>query len=154
MIEPLAAAGGIGHVHDLGPAAHRAGRHAAAHEFAEEGEVGREAELLGRAAEGETEHQAIVQDEQRAMAVRGFLGAVEESRQGRHDDAGIHDRLQHHRRDLALVALQRPLDGVDLVELGEQRMAGDLALAMQPGLEIAIGAVIAAARLQDQRTDG
>ena len=41
VIEPLAAAGGIGHVHDLRPAAHRAGRHAAAHEFAEEGEVGR-----------------------------------------------------------------------------------------------------------------
>ena len=88
------------------------------------------------------------------MAVRGFLGAVEESRQSRHDDAGIHDRLQHHRRDLALVALQRPLDGLDLVELGEQRMAGDLALAMQPGLEIAIGAVIAAAGLQDQRPVG
>ena len=150
MIDAGVAQRRIRQIHDFRASGDRARRHAPADELAEKDNVRRKAELLGRAAGCQPEHQAIVEDEQRAGFVRSLLYPVEEAGQGRHDHAGIHDRLQHDGGDILAMALQDVLERFGVVEFPQQRMPGDFALAVQPGFEIAVGAVIAPMGFQDQ----
>ncbi len=153
MVERLLAVR-IEHVHDLGAPAEHAHRQPAADELAEEGQVRRQAVELGGAAVGEAQHQAVVEHEQRAGALRGLLHAPQEAgRRGRHE-AAEQQRLEHDGGDLLAVLGELALERLGVAERREVDAAGLLRAVVEPDLEVVEGAVEAVDRLQHRAAPG
>ena len=106
-------------------------RHPAADELAEERHVGPQPVLLGRAADGKAEHQAVVEDEQRAGALRGVLHAPQEARWRGRDEAAEHQRLEHDGRDLRAVVLELALESVGVAKGRQIDSPGNLGAVVE-----------------------
>ncbi len=107
--------------HDLLLAAERRrARRAAAHRFGHAGDVGGDlVELLGAAQRDAEAGDDLVEDEEHAVVVADAAQAFEEAGLGR-DDAGVgEDGLREHAGQLVAVALDDRLNGVQIVEAGD-----------------------------------
>ena len=113
-------------LHQLGAAAERRRRQAAADDLAEDREVGRDAVALLRPAARDAEAgDHLVEDEQRPARVAQRPQRLEEAG-GRRDDAHVAgDRLDEDRSEPFAVLGDRGRDRVDVVVGEHDRVAGD-----------------------------
>ena len=162
-------------LHDLGGAADRGDRDAAAQRLGQADQVGGHAVATGGAggAGGEAGLH-LVEGEVGVVRVEQLLQAGEVAVVGR-DDAGVHHhRLEDHAGDAAGVGLERPLDGAEVVEghdddqvddgLRDPAVAGHvvrrvggadlLGLGQHRDLHRVVVAVVAALDLDDQVAAG
>ena len=104
-------------LHDLGGAADRGDRDAAAQRLGQADQVGRDAVATGGAGgPGREARLHLVEGEVGVVRVEQLLQAGEVAVVGR-DDAGVHHhRLEDHAGDAAAVRVERPLDGAEVVE--------------------------------------
>ena len=129
----------------------RADGQAAADPLAQAGDVGLEAEALCRAALGEAEHQAVVEHEQHSRLAGELAQRGEEALGRRRDHARVLHRLDDRsRRPRRRWRSSTPVVAVEIAEGCERDAPRDLALALQPDLEVVVGAVIAMPGLDDQ----
>src|SRR6185437_14530799 len=73
----------------------------------------------------------------------------QEAGRRRHDAAGDEDRLDDDGRDLAPMLRHDAFEGSEIVEGRHQGPTREVALAVEPRLEVRIAAVIGADRLHD-----
>ena len=146
---------GVEAIHDLGPAAERRERIAAADDLAERRQVRPDAEHALGPVRSDPEGDDLVEDQDRPDPIGVVAEEAQERRVGRADAAGALNRLDDDRGDVALAAIQRGLHAVGVVPRQLDDEAGDpIWHAGRSGERRVVGPVVGPRELGEERPAG
>jgi hypothetical protein len=120
----------IEYLHDLARAPEGSEGGSAPEKFPQHHEVRLQTKLLGGPTHGQTQHQAIVEDAERAVTVRKSLNIREKSGHWRHHAPGNQNRLDNDRGDFLAMLRHDALTTAQVVEGCDQGAAFEIALSL------------------------